>query len=95
MGKISCNINKWVLYASDTKGTDNLALTTVEYNYPIGKKLNIGAHLAELRRTKAGKFTVEKSVTLGKLEEIVTENKLAEVLISSGRSGVRFVALFR
>jgi tRNA pseudouridine55 synthase len=52
----------------------------------IGKKLNIGAHLAELRRTKAGKFTIEKSVTLGKLEEIVTENKLAEVLISTNEA---------
>jgi len=48
----------------------------------IGKKLNTGAHLAELRRTKAGKFSIEKSVTLEKLEEIVAENQLAEVLIS-------------
>jgi tRNA pseudouridine55 synthase len=48
----------------------------------IGKKLNTGAHLAELRRTKAGKFGIEKSVTLEKLEEITAANKLAEVLIS-------------
>ncbi len=48
----------------------------------IGKKLKTGAHLAELRRTKAGKFGIEKSVTLEKLEEIVTENRLADVLIS-------------
>lgn len=48
----------------------------------IGKKLNIGAHLAELRRTKAGKFGIEKSVTLEKLEEIVAENRLADVLVS-------------
>ena len=48
----------------------------------IGKKLKTGAHLAELRRTKAGKFGIEKAVTLEKLEEIVAENKLAEVLIS-------------
>lgn len=50
----------------------------------IGKKLSVGAHLAELRRTKAGKFGIEKSVTLEKLEEIVAaeENALAEVLIS-------------
>lgn len=51
MGKISCNINKWVLYASDTKGTDNLVLTTVEYNYPIGKKLNIGLQSSYFKRT--------------------------------------------
>ena len=48
----------------------------------IGKKLETGAHLAELRRTKAGKFGIEQSVTLEKLEEIVAENKLDDVLIS-------------
>lgn len=48
----------------------------------IGKKLEIGAHLAELRRTKAGKFALEKAVTLEKLEEIVKEDKLGEILVS-------------
>jgi tRNA pseudouridine55 synthase len=48
----------------------------------IGKKLGAGAHLADLRRTKAGKFGIEKAVTLEKLEGIVAENQLAEVLIS-------------
>jgi tRNA pseudouridine55 synthase len=48
----------------------------------IGKKLETGAHLAELRRTKAGKFGIEKAVTLEKLEEIFAENRLEEVLIS-------------
>lgn len=48
----------------------------------IGRQLETGAHLAELRRTKAGKFGIEKTVTLEKLEEIVSANKLEEVLIS-------------
>jgi tRNA pseudouridine55 synthase len=48
----------------------------------IGKKLEMGAHLAELRRTRAGKFDLSKAVTLEELEEIVAANKLAEVLIS-------------
>jgi tRNA pseudouridine55 synthase len=48
----------------------------------IGKKLKTGAHLAELRRTRAGKFDLAKAVSLEKLEEIVAENKLAEILIS-------------
>jgi tRNA pseudouridine55 synthase len=48
----------------------------------IGRKLEIGAHLAELRRTKAGKFGIEKAVTLEKLEEIFGANQLGEVLIS-------------
>ena len=48
----------------------------------IGKKLEIGAHLAALRRTGAGQFDLSKAVTLEGLEEIVSENKLDEVLIS-------------
>jgi tRNA pseudouridine55 synthase len=53
----------------------------------IGKKLGVGAHLAELRRTKAGKFGIEKSVTLERLEEIVAAgNNLAEVLISTNEA---------
>jgi tRNA pseudouridine55 synthase len=52
----------------------------------IGKKLGVGAHLAELRRTKAGKFGIEKSVTLEKLEEIAAENALAEILISTNEA---------
>ncbi len=52
----------------------------------IGKKLEVGAHLAELRRTRAGKFGIEKSVTLEKLEEIMAENQLAEILISTNEA---------
>ncbi len=48
----------------------------------IGKRLETGAHLAELRRTRAGRFGIEKAVTLEKLEEIVGLEKLGEVLIS-------------
>lgn len=48
----------------------------------IGKKIGIGAHLAELRRTKAGKLSIENAVTLEKLEEIVKENRLDEILVS-------------
>lgn len=48
----------------------------------IGKRLNIGAHLADLRRIRAGKFYLSQAVTLEKLEEIVSENKLDDHLIS-------------
>ena len=48
----------------------------------IGRKIGVGAHLAALRRIRAGKFGIEKAVTLEKLAEIVAENKLDEVLIS-------------
>ncbi len=48
----------------------------------IGKKLKIGAHLAALRRTRAGQFDLSKAVTIEELEEIVSKDKLGEVLTS-------------
>jgi tRNA pseudouridine55 synthase len=48
----------------------------------IGKRLETGAHLAELRRTKAGKFALSKAVTLEALEKIVAENRIGEIAIS-------------
>ncbi|MEQ1920890.1 MAG: tRNA pseudouridine(55) synthase TruB [Pyrinomonadaceae bacterium] len=36
----------------------------------IGRKVGVGAHLAELRRTRAGKFGIEQGVTLEKLEQV-------------------------
>jgi tRNA pseudouridine55 synthase len=48
----------------------------------IGKKIGVGAHLAELRRTKAGKFDLSKAVTMKDLEEIVAAAKLNDILIS-------------
>ena len=48
----------------------------------IGRKLETGAHLAELRRTKAGKFAIKNAVTLEQLEKIVDEKNVETVLIS-------------
>jgi tRNA pseudouridine55 synthase len=48
----------------------------------IGKELGTRAHLAELRRTKAGIFDLSKAVTLEELEKIAAENRLETVLIS-------------
>ncbi|HEY0427219.1 MAG TPA: tRNA pseudouridine(55) synthase TruB [Pyrinomonadaceae bacterium] len=48
----------------------------------VGKKLKTGAHLAELRRTRAGKFGIEKASTLEQLEETVASGNLETVLIS-------------
>lgn len=52
----------------------------------IGKQLGVGAHLAELRRTKAGKFSIEKAVTLEELEKIVADGNLEQTLISMNRA---------
>jgi len=42
----------------------------------IGRKIGTGAHLAELRRTRAGKFNLLQSVTLEKLAEQNDPEKL-------------------
>ena len=52
----------------------------------IGKELGIGAHLAELRRTRAGDFDLSRVVTLDELEKATLENRLKEFLISPGRA---------
>ncbi len=48
----------------------------------IGKKVGTGAHLAGLRRTRAGNFDLEKAVTIEELEKIVSDGKLGEISIS-------------
>ena len=52
----------------------------------IGRKLGTGAHLAELRRTRAGEFDLSKAVTLEELEAIVRAEKLDEYLISMNKA---------
>jgi tRNA pseudouridine55 synthase len=48
----------------------------------IGKELGTGAHLAELRRTRAGSFDLRRAVTLEELENLAIENRIGQVLIS-------------
>ena len=48
----------------------------------IGGKVGVGAHLAALRRTKAGRFGLAQAVSLEELEKIVEAGKLGEILIS-------------
>jgi len=46
----------------------------------IGKKLGVGAHLQELRRTKSGKFTEKDLVTLHDVIDAFQENKIRDVV---------------
>ncbi|MDQ3178899.1 MAG: tRNA pseudouridine(55) synthase TruB [Acidobacteriota bacterium] len=77
--------------------TDNFGLWTLDFGLKvscsagtyirtlaqdIGRKFGVGAHLAELRRTRAGKFEISNAVTLEELEKIVAAEKLGEILIS-------------
>ena len=48
----------------------------------IGRELGTGAHLTELRRTRAGAFDLSEAVTLQVIENLAGENQLEKVLIS-------------
>jgi tRNA pseudouridine55 synthase len=48
----------------------------------FGKRLGVGAHVAELRRTRAGQFKIEDALTLDRLNEEARSGSLALVLIS-------------
>ena len=48
----------------------------------LGHKLDVGAHLIELRRTRAGQFQIDAAMTLERLIEAVAQNKLADAFIS-------------
>jgi tRNA pseudouridine55 synthase len=47
----------------------------------LGERLGVGAHLAELRRTRAGDFTIASAVTLDQLKTAVAEEALGTVLL--------------
>jgi len=48
----------------------------------VGKRLGIGAHLQELRRTKSGSFSEESAVTLQNLfDALGNEEKLREIIL--------------
>lgn len=61
----------------------------------FGRRLSVGAHLAELRRTRVGEFRVEKAVTLDGLKTSFAEEALGEVVVtpSAALSKLPFVHL--
>ncbi|MDX6529091.1 MAG: tRNA pseudouridine55 synthase [Blastocatellia bacterium] len=48
----------------------------------FGKQLGVGAHVAELRRTRAGEFAIKDAITLDRLNEEAQTGSLGELLIS-------------
>jgi len=50
----------------------------------LGKRLGIGAHLAELRRTRAGRFEIKDALTLEELAERMADAPLPQAMISPG-----------
>src|SRR6185295_6821053 len=61
----------------------------------IGKLLNTGAHLAELRRTRAGRFSLDSAVTLQQLKATVAEESLGTIIQppQAALSGMPFLHL--
>jgi tRNA pseudouridine55 synthase len=48
----------------------------------LGERLGVGAHLASLRRTRAGEFRIEDGVTLHELQAKAEEGAAANLLVS-------------
>jgi tRNA pseudouridine55 synthase len=61
----------------------------------FGKRLSVGAHLAELRRTRVGDFNVTNAVTLEQLKTSFSEEALGTILLrpSAALSRLPFVHL--
>lgn len=50
----------------------------------FGKRLYVGAHLAELRRTRVGDFSIDRAITLDELKIHFGEESIGEVLVPPG-----------
>ncbi|MDD3368410.1 MAG: tRNA pseudouridine(55) synthase TruB [Lachnospiraceae bacterium] len=50
--------------------------------HDIGEKLGCGAAMKSLVRTKVGSFSIEEAKTLSEIEEIQSENRIADILIA-------------
>src|SRR5260370_27946467 len=48
----------------------------------VGERLGVGAHLSELRRTRAGQFKIADAIALDRLDEVARSGALEQVLIS-------------
>jgi tRNA pseudouridine55 synthase len=48
----------------------------------FGKRLGVGAHVAELRRTRIGDFQIQRAVTLEQLQQHIAEQSLGQVLLT-------------
>ena len=48
----------------------------------FGKQLGVGAHVAELRLTRAGEFKIEHGITLDRLSEVAQSGSVAQAFLS-------------
>ena len=59
----------------------------------FGKRLRVGAHLAELRRTRVGDFQIEQAQTLEQVKVNFVEEALGKVLLPTDAALTRFPAV--
>lgn len=62
------------------------------YAHDIGQKLGCGAHLSALRRTRSGKFTLDRAVTVQELKTLPREELLSRLISLSEISLMRGVS---
>ena len=59
----------------------------------LGKRLGVGAHLAALRRTRAGAFAIAEAHTLDQLKEMAETNSLQSAIITPDTAVSHLAAL--
>ena len=59
----------------------------------FGKRLRVGAHLAELRRTRVGDFQIQHALTLEQVKVNVAEEALGKVVLPTDAALSRFPAI--
>ncbi len=59
----------------------------------FGKQLNVGAHLAELRRTRVGDFTIDEALTLVQLKTRAAEEGVGRALYKPDEALTRLQAI--
>jgi len=50
------------------------------YAHDIGQELGCGAHLAQLRRTKSGRFNLDRSITVDDLKNLPREEVISRII---------------
>jgi tRNA pseudouridine55 synthase len=56
----------------------------------FGKQLGVGAHLAELRRTRVGDFKIQQAHTLAQLKQAVADEALGAIILPTDTALARF-----
>jgi tRNA pseudouridine55 synthase len=78
------------LWKSNEDGTSDVAVRVVcsagtyvrTLAESVGERLSVGAHLSELRRTRAGQFKIADAIALDRLNDVAQSGAVEQVLIS-------------